>query len=236
MACCCGTTFNSCADCCPQWTLPGGATAVPTEIQAEVSVAAFDVCYVAGVSGGSLTFCGKKDTVSLSNTYTLTRVSTTGNACGTWRYFNCSNNESVSVEVRLSYNSTTKQCVWAAGVNYEKCLPCTAWSSAYNNSANLCCNGTDYGFKARAQGGSINGVISGLGDLPTVTMTFPCAAGIINGAGIFQRNGTSSGEQAWAVFCARNGINCTTCSCDSTNLVSTCPDSPSSTITVTISV
>lgn len=238
MACCCGTTFNSCADCCPQWTLPGGATAVPTEIQAAVSISPFDVCFTASRNFGfSAPVCAKKDTVSHSGTYTLTRLASSGNSCGSWNYTNCIGNENISVAVRLFYISTEKRCVWDASVAYTRCIPCTSASflpgGIYNHPDMLCCNGTDYGFKAGARGGSTG--FSNFAHFPEITMTFPCQAGALGGS-VGQSSGAPSGL-TWLQFCNRPGINCSTCGCDSTNPFTGCPDTPiSSTITITISV
>lgn len=237
MACCCGTTFNSCADCCPQWTLPGGATAVPTEIQATVSIGAFEVCFVAGLNTGfSLVTGAKLGTLSLSGTYTLVRQNIGSFGCGSWVYDNCSNNEKIYVQAGLVYASG--QCVWNATVEYRKWLPCNGLGfmpgEVFRNADNLSCNGVDYGFSAGAAGSTSAG---SLYPLPQFTMTFPCQTSA-HVASIEHSDGIPT-SFTWAAWCQRNVVRCLTpasVGCGSIAWPGDCPNNPTSTVSVTLSV
>jgi hypothetical protein len=234
MSCCGCGGFNptSCAQCCSQWTLPGGATAVPTEIQAAVSISAFEVCFVAGRNFGfSAPVCAKLGTISLGGTYTLTRQGI-GGGCGSWSYDNCSGNERVTISAGLVFAGGA--CIWSAGVTYRKWLPCAedqfASGGIYRHPDMLSCNGTDYGYTAGARGSSFS-----TGTLPEFTMTFPCQAGSFSGS-VPQQTGAPI---AWGSYCGRPGIICSTgtaCGCDSIGWPGDCPNNPTSTVTITLTV
>lgn len=235
MPCCCGGFggFGSCADCCPQWTLPGGATAVPTEIQAAVSIGEFEVCFTASRNlGFILPVCAKLGTISHSGTYTLTRQNIGSFGCGQWSYSNCSGNEFIEIFAGLVFAGGN--CVWNASVAYTKWLPCAedqfASGGIYRHPDMLSCNGTDYGYRAGARGSSFDNS----GTLPSFTMTFPCQAGSFSNSVTHY----SGAPLPWGSFCGRPGVSCnfsTSCGCGSM-YPGYCPNSPSSTVTITLTV
>jgi hypothetical protein len=238
MSCCGCGKFNptSCAQCCSQWTLPGGATAVPTEIQATVSIGAFEVCFVAARNlGFALSYGAKLGTLSLNGTYTLVRQNIGSSGCGSWVYENCSNNESIYVQAGLVYASG--QCVWSATINYKKWLPCDGAAfgpgEVYRTADNLSCNGVDYGFWASAAGTSTGGLFP----LPTSTMTFPCQAGVHSA--LIQHGDGKNPSFTWANWCNRSVVRCltpTSVGCGAIGWPGDCPNAPSSTVTITLTV
>jgi hypothetical protein len=239
MACCGCGGFNptSCAQCCSQWTLPGGPADVPTEIQAAVSISPVQVCF-----GATRNFPFRfwqdtiLDTLSHSGTYTLIRGTAAGR-CARYSYSNCTGLESILVEAFLSFSSG--KCVWDVNVRYERCIACNGPNfqpgQVYATSDNICCNGTSYGYKAVSSGVS-SGLTSANVGMQPFTMTFACQTGAVSGSATVQRN-PSGASGTWNSFCNRNGISCgVLLDCGAVDPVANCPNTSFDAISVTLTV
>lgn len=201
--CCEGTPFvpASCADCCQQWTLPGGTGDVPDEIQVDAVIDSFEVCYVAGrqTAFGLFVFT-KSDTVAYQDSLVLTRVLTTGSLCGEWRYISCVDNESVDCRVFLFYDEATSRCIWRGSLAYQRCIVSDCEDVLLDQN-NLCCDGQAYGFKA---GATLTFDVATGG---AVSMQTACSGAALSKSDTV-RGGPFAAPLTWPQYCGRPGIIC----------------------------
>lgn len=226
----CSCCFSpGCSQCCTEWTLPGGSGDSPDEIQAAVSITAFQLCYFASyaVPGGNLLVYTADGTIGYSASLTLTRQAAQSGECGIWSYSSCVDNESVNCVVRLTYDAESNKCQWSASLTYATCIPedCGLITS---NPDNLCCDGTTYGFRAGVSFSSATGATG-----TVVDMTAACAVAQIDPA-TTARGGPFGSPLDWPDFCDRPGVSCQT-ACSQTNPLD-CPVDIPATATITITV
>ena len=192
---------ESCADCCPAWTLPGGVGDLPSEIQVDVAIDQFSVCYVAGrqTAFGLFVFT-KSDTVEYQASITLTRVLTSGSLCGEWRYAACVDNESVDCRVRLSYDQENNRCLWQGTIGYNRCLASQCQDILLDQN-NLCCDSQSYGFKAGAA------LAFDVATGGAAVMQTECSGTTLQKTSVI-RGGPFNAPLTWQEYCGRPGIIC----------------------------